>query len=71
MPTYREINRMHHPATSPQQELVILTLLSSYLMARGSDPDVTSRQRTALFMLNGLFSLRLMELNGNIFRANI
>jgi len=43
-------------------KIVLVTVASSYLMAKGSEPSETSQRRTLYMIGNGLLNLYAMEL---------
>jgi hypothetical protein len=72
MPTYRSImaqqrNRSRSRSRTPTDRATLVlagTLLSSYFMAQGSDPDISSRSRMLYFMANGVSNLYVLQLLG-------
>jgi hypothetical protein len=62
----RRSNLYHNstPTTSPRL-VIAWTLLASYFMARGSDPDTSQRGRMLYTMANGVTNLYVLQLLGN------
>lgn len=72
MPTYRQITSTPSHRTAivalnsvSATQIIAWTLFSSYIMSQASAQDISSRKRTAYYMINGLANLYILELLGS------
>lgn len=54
-------HRQYQDHRNAELQLIAWTLMNSYFMARASDPQATTQQRTLFFMANSLSSLYLLD----------
>ena len=60
-------NQSMHEKRERNIKIVGWTVLTSYLLAKAADNDITSRARTGLYIANGLANLYILELLGPSF----